>query len=896
MMMSKRSGNLLNSVKNEVLRCIIKNSENYSQTSLKGCTASTISKKLNISRSLASYYLNQLYEEKLLVKITSRPVYYLHKKTIEELYQTEINSFDFLSIDEFERKVGYSNEILSDFSKIIGYEGSMKECISRIISAISYPPKGVPFIIYGESGVGKRELIEAMYDYGIKHHFFCSKTKLHFVNLNYENSIANKELSEYIQTKNLENCILCIFHAENLNYRSLEKIQEILGKENIQSGFMLIICTEKNPLKIFTREFLHYFPMIVNVPSLSQRPLEEREELVKKYLKAEEKRVGKQVYISFNAFRLLCQSEYSNNRIDLEKTIKMCCIQSANYKDNMIEIRRKNLPFLSGMEDFCINDNENKIVSLNELNIEHIDEKLLKTLDVMLELSKNDKESFTDYMRAMYLILKDYFDKLLFADYYTNSNIDMLEKIFKNIVVFLNDKYQIILPTICCKMMARLVDILNGETRKIKQWKDINIQEVENLLQQIFEELPKEEMIIKKASQLFKAQSDFNLNEIEILIFLIYVYQFSNLGKKSVLGVIVSHGYATASSICDAANTMLEEYVFDSIDMPLDTSNKETVNRIENFIRQFALHRPVIVLVDMGSLEMIGEHIGEIIKEEIGLISNVSTKLALEVGMMIKQGIQIKEIVKKAVSNNQITSTYYDKRKKENAILFVSEGGENIANQMLKLFEMSLPVKVDIALLTYSFTDLRKYKEDCPIFREYQVLFVIGTMNPDLNYISFIPLEEIIDGSEQNLSLNLGKFLDESQLSTFKDNVLVHFSLTNVMENITILNPNKLLESVVESIRNLENYFKIKLSRKDKLGLYIHISCLIERLVTKNDKDEEINLEKFEDEKKEFIQGISLSFSNLTEHYRVQIPTIEILYIYEYVTKNKEDIKRYCEK
>lgn len=39
-------------------------------------TTITISKELNISRSLTSQYLNELVKDDLVVKISSRPVYY----------------------------------------------------------------------------------------------------------------------------------------------------------------------------------------------------------------------------------------------------------------------------------------------------------------------------------------------------------------------------------------------------------------------------------------------------------------------------------------------------------------------------------------------------------------------------------------------------------------------------------------------------------------------------------------------------------------------------------------------------------------------------------------------------------------------------------------------------
>ena len=51
---------------------------------LKLLTASEISRTLNISRNLASQYLNELVKSGELIKIASRPVYFLHKTTLEK--------------------------------------------------------------------------------------------------------------------------------------------------------------------------------------------------------------------------------------------------------------------------------------------------------------------------------------------------------------------------------------------------------------------------------------------------------------------------------------------------------------------------------------------------------------------------------------------------------------------------------------------------------------------------------------------------------------------------------------------------------------------------------------------------------------------------------------------
>lgn len=50
----------------------------------KGLTAQEIAKKLNLRRNVASHLLNELYKEGKIIKINTRPVYFLDKEVYEK--------------------------------------------------------------------------------------------------------------------------------------------------------------------------------------------------------------------------------------------------------------------------------------------------------------------------------------------------------------------------------------------------------------------------------------------------------------------------------------------------------------------------------------------------------------------------------------------------------------------------------------------------------------------------------------------------------------------------------------------------------------------------------------------------------------------------------------------
>ena len=70
---------------------------------------------------------------------------------------------------------------------------------------------------------------------------------------------------------------------------------------------------------------------------------------------------------------------------------------------------------------------------------------------------------------------------------------------------------------------------------------------------------------------------------------------------------------------------------------------------------------------------------------------------------------------------------------------------------------------------------------------------------------------------------------------------------------------------------------------KTIIGMYIHICCLLERLVTKTPITDYVKIENFEKEQQEFIHLLTESFEELTGQYNVEIPIGEIAYLFDYV-------------
>ena len=110
-------------------------------------------------------------------------------------------------------------------------------------------------------------------------------------------------------------------------------------------------------------------------------------------------------------------------------------------------------------------------------------------------------------------------------------------------------------------------------------------------------------------------------------------------------------------------------------------------------------------------------------------------------------------------------------------------------------------------------------------------------------------------------------YLTSDEFEMFRKNLLNVFSLQNVVEALTILNADKVLTQVDAMLDELQILMKRKFMEKTIVGLNIHICCLIERLVKKEEISTHLALDRFEEEHEDFVKMVRKSFSQIEKQY-----------------------------
>lgn len=431
-------------------------------------------------------------------------------------------------------------------------------------------------------------------------------------------------------------------------------------------------------------------------------------------------------------------------------------------------------------------------------------------------------------------------------------------------------------------VVAKLMYIYEENESMFKQREDKEKVNIEAALNKVKRMYVSEAMIANEIKSLCMSNLEKEIPGIVQLIMILTIAAYNvELNKNKTFGVIICHGYSTASSMAAAVNSLIGSYIFDSIDMPVTTTMEEIRATLRDKLSRVNAYADLCIMVDMGSLENIADE--EFTKNRnVALINNVTTKMALDIGYKIKNGVPIDRYFIDADKNYKVDYAIL-KGKKKDVILFTSESGLQTSQRMADLFADSFPEEIPVDLRAVPFDSL--IDDINELQQMYNILFITGTDNPLISDVVFIPLEDIVTTTNLDLvSSKLNMYLDDNNLKQLIINIRTNFSLMNVLNYLTILNPKPLMDETTIAVEDLQKRRHVELEGRTLVGIYIHVCILVERLVTKTGMiREDSATEAFVKEHGDFIEDIKASFGNIEKHYSIQIPDSEMKYIYSFI-------------
>lgn len=873
----------------------------------KGIDTKSLASLINMSRANLSHELNELCKEGKLYKSSGRPVLFFISQNQNEKSQSPLDLLE-------------KNNI------------SLKNAIEQAKAAILYPPKGMNSLILGKTGVGKSMFASLMHDYAVKMNM---KTKdSPFIIFNCADYSNNPQLltSQLFGVKKgaytgAESDKVGLIEQADGGILFLDEIHRLppegqealfifldtgtfrrLGDSSIRHSDALIIsATTEDPNSVLLDTFTRRIPVVINIPSLKERTLEERLYLIKNFFKYESIRINKEIYVSLNSMRALLSYECPNNIGQLKSDVQLLCAKAySEFLTNVrgdVRIHSGNLPpyikeglfkekehrvlwnnlMSEEIEFFRFNgdsEDTNQIFDTADNSIYDFLEKKLKKLK-SLDISDMDIENILEkdigkhFQNNTSIVSKDFSKKNLLT-IIPEDILDTFDKIVDFIVSKLPIKFDNNLYTAFALHINTLVDRIHSKKTILNP----NLEKIKSLY-------PNEFSVALEAKRMLSdyLHTSIPIDEAGYITLFLIPDNTNSTYHDKVKVILIAHGESTATSMSDVANTLLGENYVLPINAPIDVPPSKVLEHLKLTIKDNPTDSGYLLLVDMGSLIAFADTVREDLGVNLKVISLVSTLHVLEAARKALLGLSLDEIYNDVIMINsylQIHKNLNNKTISTNKVLILTAclTGDGASSAMKDFLTANLNIDNSLfEIICLSCLDRNDFKDMILNFlNNNEVLFLVSSFPVNNIAIKQYSMSEALGG----------RYLAEMQ--TLIDTKTTLLNIPNVInETIPELPGEELSNDVSNFIDNVQSKISNKLNSERLVGLILHISFLISKLIKNEETPIYPNRENFIKNNFNIYNIVKDNIMPLKTKYKVQLSDNDICYLVKHFSI-KEDL------
>lgn len=874
-----------------------------------GCTTKQIADALSLQRTNVSATLNKLCDSGKIYKIKGKPIIYT--VTLSDESQKTIN-------------------IQGSFDTLIGKNGSLKKCIQQAKAAILYPPSGLHTLLLGPTGVGKTMFAELMYRFTIEKAVFSHDAP--FVAFNCADYANNPQLL----LAHLFGCkkgvftgadrdrlglvdkanggVLFLDEVHRLPPEGQEMLFMLIDKgvytplgdiDKKKNSKVLIICaTTEDVDSTLLATFTRRIPITINIPSLKERTLNERFELISEFFKIESTRIGREITVSTDTIRALLLYNCAGNIGQLKSDIQLGC---ANAFLKFVSKGEKNIKVHS--TDFSSNVRQGLVM------YKQYSQKVDKIIRDDMKLSFNSKgtklqvessydllpNNFYDGIEKRIQELKDrgveeddinfimsfdinnYFNKYI-GKFEQEVNKEELSKIVdKNIIAIVEDflktaseQLKRIFPA---KVFYGLCLHISSSVERILHHKKIVNYNLNDIIQKYGEEYGLALIMANKLEQEFNIK--IPADEVGFIAMFLCIDDIDEDAERSKPIVVVAmHGRSTASSMAEVANKLVGGNNVYAYDMSLDKKPETAYRELKDLIIENNQGAGVILLVDMGSLGMFGELITEETGIEIRVIDMVSTLLVIECSRKAQTINSIHQIWEEAkysigfLSNysTSLTQTYMPS--KDNIIITNCITGEGSAVKLKNMIEERVNLNhKDIQVIAISANDKKElYNTINVLSKGKTIIAIVGTVNPNIYGIPFIPTSELF------LDKNYTRIKDIVKRIKIPEDIYTDI-FESLEKEIKELNINDFKSLCINLIGTIKKNITSDLDIYIVSGFILHLACAVVRLMNKEQTSVCSRREKIKNIYEKEYNNLKKALLPIESYYNIQFSQDELCYM-----------------
>ncbi|OUL08525.1 hypothetical protein B0533_08695 [Sedimentibacter sp. SX930] len=840
-----------------------------------GITAEEIAYRLKSDRSNISRDLNQLYKEKRCYKEKTRPVrFFPCARKVPQQAAAPKETPKIVDMDKFLKK-----------------NPSLFHQIEQGKAAILYPGDGMHMLLLGETGVGKSLFADLLHKYGIQSGKLAESSP--FIQFNCADYAHNPQLlmsqlfghtkgaytgAETNKTGLLEKANGGILFLDEIHRLPIEG-QEMLftyidrgvfrplgESEKDHHANVLIIGATTEKKDTLLKTFIRRLPIIIDLPSLRERSIEERHQLFDAFVQQEVDQLGVPMYFSKNALKAFlhykCELNIGQFKADIRIAFAKSYARFLAVKENYLKVSSNDLPdyiragLLSNADhrqmwskyegtnrqaiQYLPSDN-----TVPEVSSAPSESTIYREMNTRYRELEQKKISADEIQKAMEHDLKTYFkltgekeqrfcNKENLIALVPDNIIKELEKILRHVTIktgkLMSDKV--------FQMMA--IHIYNLVKRSQQDHVLKN-----DMHEAIIDKYPEMYGVAKECMAILEADLGVRIPEEEASYFIMFLTHdemdaIERLAKVQV--IVIAHGSGIASALCDTANQLLNHEGAIGINARLDEEPRQVFERLVRYIKNHQIMDDILLLVDMGSLTTFAGELEKLFPLKAESIPLVSTMHVLEASRKAMIGCSLREVYVETLKVNDYMAIYQDRKALEQvqkpkvrpqatdsfhfrplAIISICLTGEGTAVTIRDIIrkEISFDEK-EITIVPINLVGKESiYVRLQELTKEYEIICVISTFAIKTEYPTF----ELYTVMNRAGLQRIQDCIDEIYTyRSIKETILKYYDMPEIEE---------LLSSIYRFNDEVNEMMSPSLFVSDKIGLSFHIIGMLRKIKRK---------------------------------------------------------------
>ena len=564
-----------------------------------GMTTIELSTILEMQRPNISSILNKLVEEGIVEKSNGRPVVYWLKQKKNVPLNHEISSFD----------------------ELIGHDGSLKNAVSLTKAALLYPQEAPYFLIVGKKGTGKSYFASLIYRFAIEQGIIAKDAP--YIKVNCKNYIGHEEkLSNDLFSRvtmnyfdQAEGGFLFIDSVDLLVGKDRSRLMHFIEKKEYfyldddkpqKKNVALILACEENANHEIIEYYSQRIMITIKLPSLAERPLEERFQLINHYFLQEASQANQAFEVTNEVIRCLMLYDCPYNLRQLAGVIRIACAnaflrnRNQNSKHLLVVMSDFNENIRQGLLNYKKYREQVERIIPDDFNYvftkERVTEKSIgstkESIYEMIEQKMNELRNRGLHEEEINLITSSHIQTMFerYQKYLTKQvlNLSQLSKIVNIAIIqkvqdFLDiaqEKFDTTYPVSLYYGLALHVGSLIESKGRAQQLGNKQIMEVISQYNQKYLYCLQ---FINQLEEMFRIS--IPVDEAVILtMFLVKKEQSDSVSRPVVL--VSMHGSQTASSIAAVINALVKAQNTYGFDMSLDRDPQEIYEALKEYVVQ----------------------------------------------------------------------------------------------------------------------------------------------------------------------------------------------------------------------------------------------------------------------------------------------------------------------